>query len=69
MRHCRLKQWRVIFNKCFAEVDLIENERAPNPRLEALYILTPTSKNVERIMRDFEAARSVASPVPRPSFS
>jgi syntaxin-binding protein 1 len=31
--------------------------RAPQPTLDAVYLLTPTSQNVKRVLADFEAGR------------
>ncbi|KAA1136315.1 vacuolar sorting protein VPS33/slp1 [Puccinia graminis f. sp. tritici] len=35
------------------QIDLIENNRNPSPNLDAIYILAPTAKNVDRIISDF----------------
>ncbi|KAI8450531.1 Sec1-like protein [Phakopsora pachyrhizi] len=35
------------------QVDLIEKDRNPSPNLEAIYILAPTAKNIDRIISDF----------------
>lgn len=35
------------------QIDLIENHRNPSPNLDAIYILAPTAKNVDRIIADF----------------
>lgn len=37
----------------YAEVDLITNHRQPQPRLAAVYLLMPTSLNVDLILRDY----------------
>lgn len=36
----------------FAEVDLITHPRQPQPRLAAVYLLMPTTQNVELVLRD-----------------
>ena len=46
-------------SRCGVEVELITNQRAASPKLEAVYILEPTAANVSRIIRDFEPARSL----------
>ncbi|KAG0146790.1 hypothetical protein CROQUDRAFT_656975 [Cronartium quercuum f. sp. fusiforme G11] len=38
------------------QIDSIEAPRQPSPNLEAIYILAPTSKNVNRIICDFSPA-------------
>lgn len=47
------------------EVDIITAKRSAQPRLDAIYILMPTSQNVELILRDY---RVVIPPV-QPSGS
>ena len=39
------------------EIELISNQRAAFPKVEAVYILTPTRENVRYILQDFEPAR------------
>lgn len=36
-----------------AEIDQLEQNRARMPNMEALYIVLPTTENVERICADF----------------
>lgn len=37
-----------------AEVDSITSNRSPQPRLAAIYLLTPTSQNVHLVLSDFQ---------------
>lgn len=37
----------------FAEIDQLEQSRARNTSMEALYICLPTTDNIERICADF----------------
>ncbi|EGG12609.1 uncharacterized protein MELLADRAFT_114806 [Melampsora larici-populina 98AG31] len=39
------------------QIDSIETPRQPSPNLEAIYILAPTAKNVDRIISDFAPAQ------------
>ena len=34
-------------------IEAITNYREPNPGIEAMYLLMPTSQNIERIIKDF----------------
>ncbi len=34
-------------------IEAINNYREPQPTMEAMYIIMPTSQNVERVIRDF----------------
>ncbi|KAJ7087363.1 Sec1-like snare protein [Mycena belliarum] len=42
-------------------IESITNYRDPQPEFEALYLLMPTSQNVERIIKDFSGARQYAA--------
>lgn len=44
------------------EVDVITNQRSPFPQLPAIYILMPTSHNVELVLRDHSAAPPASAP-------
>jgi syntaxin-binding protein 1 len=45
-----------------AEIDVITNRRSAEPRLEAVYLLMPTSQNVELVLSDY-------NPNPQPTNS
>jgi len=45
-----------------AEIDVITNRRSAEPRLEAVYLLMPTSQNVELVLSDY-------NPNPQPTHS
>ena len=43
----------LILSASYTEIDQLEQGRARNPNMEALYIVLPTTDNVERICQDF----------------
>ncbi|KAJ7202875.1 Sec1-like snare protein [Mycena pura] len=42
-------------------IESITNYRDPQPEFEALYLLMPTSQNIERIIKDFSGSRQYAA--------
>jgi syntaxin-binding protein 1 len=44
-----------------AVIESITNFRDPQPEFEALYLLMPTSQNVERVIKDFTNSRQYAA--------
>lgn len=40
-----------------AVIEAISNYREPQPTMEAMYLVMPTSQNVDRIIRDFSEGR------------
>lgn len=42
---------------CFVVIESITNYRDPQPDFEALYLLMPTSQNVDRVIKDFTNGR------------
>jgi syntaxin-binding protein 1 len=42
-------------------IESISNHRDPQPEFEAVYLLMPTSQNVERIIKDFSNHRQYAA--------
>ena len=45
-----LNEWRVV-------IEAITNYRDEQPSMEAIYLLMPTSQNIDRIIRDFSNGR------------
>lgn len=41
----------------FAAVDSLQSPRPPQPSLDAIYLLTPTTQNVDRVIADFANGR------------
>lgn len=44
----------------FAAIDLITSYRAPEPNMQAMYLLMPTTQNIDRIIRDFTDKQTYA---------
>lgn len=42
---------------CHVVIEAITNYREPQPTMEAVYLLMPTSQNVDRIIHDFSNGR------------
>lgn len=45
---------------CVAAIDLITSFRAPEPNMDAIYLLMPTTQNIDRIIRDFTDKQTYA---------
>ncbi|CAG8634305.1 14685_t:CDS:2 [Acaulospora colombiana] len=41
-------------------IDLITTYRAPEPNMEAMYLIMPTTQNVDRVIRDFTDKQTYA---------
>ena len=44
----------------FVAIDQITAPRQPEPSMEAMYLLMPTTQNVDRIIRDFSGQKMYA---------
>jgi syntaxin-binding protein 1 len=42
---------------CHVVIEAITNYREPQPSMEAIYLVMPTTQNIDRIIRDFSNGR------------
>ncbi|KAF7970947.1 hypothetical protein HWV62_22523 [Athelia sp. TMB] len=54
-----LKQFDIL-EENVTMIESITNNREPQPEIEAIYLLMPTSQNTDRIIRDFDGKRQYA---------
>jgi syntaxin-binding protein 1 len=55
------QSFRELYLNCPIVIESISSSRDPQPDFEAVYLLMPTSQNVERIIDDFSGRRQYAA--------
>ncbi|KAJ7163127.1 Sec1-like snare protein [Mycena filopes] len=59
-----LKQFDILEENVTLVIESITSYRDPQPEFEAMYLLMPTSQNVERIIKDFTGTRQYLAATP-----